>query len=388
MKFSVVIPTMWRSERTLPMLKDLDASDYIEEIIIVDNDTSKCPDLSDISKLIYLPQKKNIYVNPAWNLGVEASSCNYVCILNDDISFDVDSAFKSALKRLIAGYTLLGLDQLSYVDLDLSDKLSRFYGFGCCMFLDRSEWTPIPDGLRIWYGDTWMVNKFTSVGFIVINVQSEISTTVNSLGVASVIALDEINWRSIWSTSVNFLAVTYGHDLQLKCFINSIRCQTNPNWTLKIVHDGPAPELKKSLEVNGYLKDKRIQFIESETRTKCFGHHLRRIYISEMPDDGYLILTNGDNYYAPCLVDDLIKSSADIVYWDFKSHHSNYRTADSFLAENFIDMGAVAVKSSIAKKVGFNSLKFAADWEYFKDIIESGLTNDIEKINKVLLMHN
>lgn len=388
MKFSVLIPTMWKSERTLPMLKALDASDYIEEIIIVDNDTSKCPDLSDISKLIYLPQKKNIYVNPAWNLGVETSSCNYVCILNDDISFDVDPAFKSALKRLSAGYTLLGLDQLSYTDLDLSNKVNPFYGFGCCMFLDRSEWTPIPDELKIWYGDTWMVNKFTSVGFIVINVESEISTTVNSLEFASIIALDEINWRSIWSTSVNFLAVTYGHDLQLKCFINSIKCQTNPNWTLKIVHDGPAPELKKSLEVNGYLKDERIQFIESETRNKCFGHPLRKIYISEMPDDGYLILTNGDNYYAPCLVDDLIKSSADIVYWDFKSHHSNYRTADSFLAENFIDMGAVAVKSSIAKKVGFNSLKFAADWEYFRDIIESGLANEIEKINKVLLMHN
>lgn len=197
MKFSVVIPTMWRSERTLPMLKDLDTSDYIEEIIIVDNDTSKCPGLSDISKLIYLPQKKNIYVNPAWNLGVETSSCDHVCILNDDVSFDVDTAFKAAIRNFKMGHTLVGLHQLSYDYLDVSEMASSFYGFGCCMFLDKSDWTPIPGQLKIWYGDTWMVNTFSSLAFIVVEVETDMSTTVKSGGFQEVINSDNEEWKKI-----------------------------------------------------------------------------------------------------------------------------------------------------------------------------------------------
>jgi hypothetical protein len=179
------------------MLKDLDASDYIEEIIIIDNDTSKCPGLSDISKLIYLPQKENIYVNPAWNLGVETSSCDYVCILNDDISFDVYAAFKAAIRNFKMGHTLIGLHQLSYECIDLSRAASPFYGFGCCMFLDKSDWTPIPDQLKIWYGDDWMTNTFSSIGFIVIEVSTEMSTTSNSEELSDVIKRDIEEWKEI-----------------------------------------------------------------------------------------------------------------------------------------------------------------------------------------------
>lgn len=179
------------------MLKDLDASDYIEEIIIVDNDTSKCPGLSDISKLIYLPQKENIYVNPAWNLGVETSSCDYVCILNDDISFDVDNAFKAAIRNFKTGHTLVGLHQFSYDYLDVSEMASPFYGFGCCMFLDKSDWTPIPDQLKIWYGDTWMVNTFSSLAFIVVEVDTDMSTTVKSGGFQEEINSDNEEWKKI-----------------------------------------------------------------------------------------------------------------------------------------------------------------------------------------------
>jgi hypothetical protein len=179
------------------MLKDLDASDYIEEIIIVDNDTSKCPGLSDISKLIYLPQKENIYVNPAWNLAVETSSCDYVCILNDDISFDVDTAFKAAVRNFKMGHTLVGLHQLSYDYLDASEMASHFYGFGCCMFLDKSDWTPIPDQLKIWYGDTWMIETFSSLAFIVVEVDTDMSTTVKSGGFQEVINSDNEEWKAI-----------------------------------------------------------------------------------------------------------------------------------------------------------------------------------------------
>lgn len=214
MKFSVVIPTMWRSERTIPMLHALEASEHIGEIIIVDNDTSKCPDLTSVSKLVYLPQKENIYVNPAWNLGVDTSSCDYVCILNDDISFDVEIAFYAAIRNFNMGHTLVGLHQLSYDSLPAHKIASKYYGFGCCIFIDKSDWKPIPDQLKIWFGDTWLIENLKSHGFIVVDVETEMSTTSNIKELSTISLEDQKAWREI-SLSRTFSIGYIRHDQQV-----------------------------------------------------------------------------------------------------------------------------------------------------------------------------
>ncbi len=59
---------------------------------------------------------------------------------------------------------------------------------------------------------------------------------------------------------VDIIAVTYGQNEILKCFINSIRAQTSNNWRLVIIHDGPNPILRKDLRDNGYLSSNKIKF--------------------------------------------------------------------------------------------------------------------------------
>lgn len=188
--------------------------------------------------------------------------------------------------------------------------------------------------------------------------------------------------------TVHFLAVTYGHDIELKTFINSIRSQENPSWSLTIVHDGPNENLKKSLISEGYLSDPRINFEQTSIRLGKYGHPIRRKYLQKMPDDGYVVLTNGDNYYVPRLVGEILNNGSDFIYWDFKSHHSRYLTGESKLECNKIDMGCVAIKSNIAKNVGFNSVKFAADWDYFNEVIKSNKVKKIAKIDGVYFIHN
>jgi len=197
MKYSVIIPTMWRSERTLPMLRELDGCEFVKEIVIIDNEVSSCPDLSGISKLVYLPQKKNIYVNPAWNLGVETSTSEYFCILNDDISFDVSLAFKRASRCFNVGYTLIGLDQLSYDYIDERKVASEYYGFGCCIFAAKKEWKPIPDNFLIYFGDTWMVSTYSAVYKIVIDVETEMSTTSSSEEFSKMKETEHLEWQKL-----------------------------------------------------------------------------------------------------------------------------------------------------------------------------------------------
>ena len=193
---------------------------------------------------------------------------------------------------------------------------------------------------------------------------------------------------------VDIIAVTYGQNEILKCFINSIRAQTSNNWRLVIIHDGPNEILRKDLKDNGYLSSNRIIFIEHPVRTENYGHLLRKWSLENVIQHEYVLLTNGDNYYTPNMIEEVSKRNEDLIFFDLvhshKTKHNNnkstYGYMDSEMVCSRVDMGNVVIKSELAKKVGFNSTDFAADWIYFNEVLE--LSPTIFKINKVLFVHN
>lgn len=82
--FSIVIPTMWKSNKIFGMLPVYEKSKYVKEIIIIDNNPKKKIDLSEYKKIRYYTKGKNIYVNPSWNWGYALSNYNLI-LANDDI---------------------------------------------------------------------------------------------------------------------------------------------------------------------------------------------------------------------------------------------------------------------------------------------------------------
>jgi glycosyltransferase involved in cell wall biosynthesis len=192
---------------------------------------------------------------------------------------------------------------------------------------------------------------------------------------------------------LNIIAVTYNHRESLKCFINSIKNQTNDNWLLFIIHDGLNPSLKEELTNENYLTNKVI-FIEHTVRTQNYGHILRKWSLENLDLNGKVLLTNADNYYTPNLVDEVLKYDEDFIYFDAINSHrnknnhnkSNYGFMNTKLEQGKIDMGCVVIKTDIAKKVGFNSTEHDADWYYFDEILRT--KPSILKIDKVLFVHN
>lgn len=192
---------------------------------------------------------------------------------------------------------------------------------------------------------------------------------------------------------VNIIAVTYNHNESLKCFINSIKSQTNPNWKLFIIHDGPNQPLKEELINENYLTD-NIIFIEHPVRTENYGHLLRKWSLENLDLIGRVLLTNADNYYTPNLVEEVLKYNEDLIYFNVvHSHHnrtnhnkSSYGFMNVSLEESKIDMGCVVVNSDLAKRVGFNSTIYNADWVYFDELLKTNPS--IYKIDKVLFVHN
>ena len=193
---------------------------------------------------------------------------------------------------------------------------------------------------------------------------------------------------------IDIISVTYGHNNNLKCFINSIKSQTNSNWRLYVIHDGLNEELKLDLEKNDYLLKNKIFFIEYPKRTGNYGHLLRKWGLETFVDSEYVLITNGDNYYTPNMVNEVLKNKNDFVYFDCVHSHKNknnsngkdYGYMNTKLKRGCIDMGCVVLKSSIAKKIGFNSTHFAADWFFFEEGLKEVVS--IKKIDKILLVHN
>jgi glycosyltransferase involved in cell wall biosynthesis len=192
---------------------------------------------------------------------------------------------------------------------------------------------------------------------------------------------------------LDIIAVTYGQTDILKCFINSIKSQTNKNWRLFLIHDGKNEELRLDLHTNGYLDDNVI-FIDHPERTEHYGHMLRKWGLENLVTNEYVLITNGDNYYTPNMVNEVLNKNKDLIYFDCVHSHENisnhnrssYGYMNCNLSISNIDMGCVVVKSNIAKSVGFNSVGYAADWDYFNDILKTNPS--IEKINKILFVHN
>ena len=193
---------------------------------------------------------------------------------------------------------------------------------------------------------------------------------------------------------VNIIAVTFNQNNILKCFINSIRSQTSNNWRLTIIHDGLNKELKNELVSQGYLNDEKIAFIEHPNRTENYGHLLRKWALENLELNDYVLLTNGDNYYTPNMIEEVEKRTEDLIYFDLVHSHKTkvnhnqhtYGYMNSKLQSSHIDIGNVVVKSEMAKKVGFNSTRFAADWDYIDNILK--LDPSIYKIDKILFVHN
>jgi hypothetical protein len=192
---------------------------------------------------------------------------------------------------------------------------------------------------------------------------------------------------------LDIVAVTYGQDESLKCFINSIKGQTNPNWRLFIVHDGINNSLKNDLNQNGYLNDNVI-FVEYPERTENYGHFLRGWAINNLIDNEYVLLTNGDNYYTPNMVNEVLDRDEDFIYFDcvhshtteFNHNKTSYGHMNCNLLVNQIDIGCVVVKTEISKSVGFTTNSYSADWNYFNSILS--LNPSTTKINKILFVHN
>lgn len=186
--FSVIIPTMWKSDYLLKMIEVYDNSEFIDEVIIIDNEPDKqTPITSDKVKIH--TKGENIYVNPAWNMGVSLSKTPYIIIANDDIIIDGEE-FKTLLElslghlkeNTIIGPSMHCFKQKGLVKegIKITKTDDNFnYGFGTFMIMKRTSYTIIPDDILIFHGDVIQHKTNDVYLFSGVEIDTPMSTTLH-----------------------------------------------------------------------------------------------------------------------------------------------------------------------------------------------------------------
>lgn len=174
-KISVVIPTMWRYSPFVDFVQKVADHPLVSEVIVFDNDYSSRPyeDPFDRHDVKLINTDKNNFVNPSWNMGIERAENDFICVLNDDVVFDL-RVFDEIVPYMynddfgVAGAHPgeLHLHQKPFVNglIDIvpwesplpGQSEGYLFGFGTLFFVKKSKWIPIPEKLSVYYGDDWV----------------------------------------------------------------------------------------------------------------------------------------------------------------------------------------------------------------------------------------
>ncbi len=112
-KYSVVIPTLWKSNRIGKLLFDLIKCEFVDEIILIDNAGKFFENFEALDKVKLVQVEENMYVNPSWNLGVMVAKNDSIALVNDDINFN-PNIFGVITKEILSEYGIIGQSEFNY----------------------------------------------------------------------------------------------------------------------------------------------------------------------------------------------------------------------------------------------------------------------------------
>jgi hypothetical protein len=173
---SIIVPTMWRYTPFTNFVSYIARLDVVKDVVIINNDHTRTPDHAVLlnPKVKLLDFGKNIFVNPAFNVGVHSSAGDIMCFLNDDMLFDLKLLFKidefmtpdHGAVGLCKGIAKLGQTPITDGQIQFEPFTNQnCHGFGEIMFAPRKNWVDIPVGLDLGFGDNFIFERYYFGGF-------------------------------------------------------------------------------------------------------------------------------------------------------------------------------------------------------------------------------
>lgn len=175
--FTAVIPTLLKNRDILiKLIEALLCDSALSEIIVINNSEEYFEYIHE--KVRVIANGKNLFVNPSWNLGVKEAKTDYVALLNDDIKIPANICSR-ILDKMTSKYGIVGIQKNNVIEtrdednntiinideivlgdakeVELKPITYRTPNFGVFMIFNKKDYTDIPEELKIYYGDDWLV---------------------------------------------------------------------------------------------------------------------------------------------------------------------------------------------------------------------------------------
>lgn len=179
-KISAIIPTLLKNKELLIRLLDnLIEDSSVDEIIVINNSTETFS--YNHNKVKIFSSGKNLYVNPSWNYGVKEAKSEYAALINDDIIIP-NNFCSTILDKMNEDTGIVGMEDKFIINLrdennnikdipqttpTLSENITlkpisyRKKFFGVIMFFKKDLYKSIPEDLKIFFGDDYIVYHAT-----------------------------------------------------------------------------------------------------------------------------------------------------------------------------------------------------------------------------------
>jgi hypothetical protein len=138
-----------------------------------------------------------------------------------------------------------------------------------------------------------------------------------------------------------------------------------------VIHDGPSTDGTREFMEDIASKHANIKYLESEERGNCWGHQ-NRAWGLTMVDTPWVSFTNGDNQYCYKFMDYMEKNLderfLDVVTFVTAHSYFDYKPFYIMFSNSQCDLAQFAVRTQVARTVGFNHRDFAADAHFIEEI--------------------
>lgn len=220
MKILVGIPCLYGAEHTEQAIKSVLQNESVHLILIDNGADAKVKEVikkyDKRTDVFVLKNVENIYVNPAWNqimqFFIKWQEYTHLCIMNSDLI--IDNGLKDVLEKFYESNAKdipvpVISNDLNIFNQTKTEGLQEVHEGtpGVFIALNREQVQniyPIPEQLKVWFGDNWIYDGLRKQGvktLIVNNLLTYHSGSQNVSrvkGISEIIEQDKIEWAKIW----------------------------------------------------------------------------------------------------------------------------------------------------------------------------------------------
>lgn len=180
---------------------------------------------------------------------------------------------------------------------------------------------------------------------------------------------------------------------KIVCQIASLAAQTDQNWSLHVVCDGPNPDIDFLKSVFPESQFPNIRYSALEKTYHDWGHTPRNYGVQNCNTD-WVVMASNDNYYVPIFVEQMRKAinsnpKINFLYCDMIHNGYEYNNFKCNPRIGSIDMCNMVVRTELARQLPLNSSMVAADGIFCEEYIKKFCTpENIHYFPHIYYVHN